>query len=276
MENASHAIKMAFAILVFVSALSIAMFSFSKIMQTSSKILADSDEREYYDRLTLDETESSAWKSSSRIVGVETVIPTLYRYYKEDYTVVFYRGTGYNNTNGQFNNIEPMTIYYTETPDNYLRKSSLLIKSEGGGRAVFGFDKQDEQARNEPWNATQDTDYDFIKSFINGIQTNRYYTSRVKSPYDSRTYQKDTTYGPYYTIRFNEYGFKGLVGKKYQFVERYGEYNYNNVVTKDYTDEDTDIASNIVSSVDILENGEIVNKKSGTTKRVIQYIYIVN
>ena len=191
MENATDAIKMAFAILVFLSALSIAIFSFSRVRQTSAQIAQVADEKEYYDRISLEETENSNIASSSRIVGVETVIPTLYRYYKENYTVVFYRGTGYEPSNGSFVKIEPMVLYYTETPESYLQKSSLLIKTEGGGRGVFGFDKQDEQARNEPWNATQEADYDFIKAFINGISTNRYYTSRVKSPYDNRTYKRD-------------------------------------------------------------------------------------
>ena len=275
MENATDAIKMAFAILVFLSALSIAVFSFSKVRETSAQIAQSADEKEYYDRLTLQETENSNLASSSRIVGVETVIPTLYRYYKENYTVVFYRGTGYDTSNGSFTKIEPMVLYYTETPDSYLSKSSLLIETEGGGRGVFGFDKQDEQARNEPWNATQEADYDFIKAFINGISTNRYYTSRVRSPYDNRTYKRDPQNGPYYTIDFNNYTLRGLVGKDYKFVERYGEYNYNNVLSNN-EDIDAGITSDLTSSVDILENGEIVNKNTGTTKRVIQYIYIVN
>lgn len=271
MENATHAIKMAFAIFVFLAALSIAVFAFTKVRQTSAQIAQAADEKEYYDRLALSESDTSSLASSSRIVGVETVIPTLYRYYKENYTVVFYRGTGYNPVNGSFESIEPLVLYYTETPDNYLSKSSLLVETAGKGRGVFGFDKQDEQARNEPWNATQDSDYDFIKAFINGRPTTRYYTSRVKSPYDSRTYDRDTQYGPYYTIDFSNNYLKGLVGKDYEFVERYGEYNYNNVLSSD--DEiDSGITSNLTSSVDILANGEIVNKNSGTTKRVIQYI----
>ena len=275
MENATDAMKMAFAVLVFITALSLAVFSFSRVRQTSAKIAQDADEKEYYDRLTLAESEISSLASANRVVGVETVIPTLYRYYKENYTVIFYRGTGFNPANGSFSNIEPMVLYYTETPNNYLSKSSLLVSSSGGGRGVFGFDKQDEQARNEPWNATQESDYDFIKAFINGISTNRYYTSRVISPYDGRNYLRDAQNGPYYTINFNDYTFKGLVGKNYQFVERYGEYNYNNVLTN-ADDENSGITSDVTGSVDILENGEIVNKNNGTTKRVIQYIYIIN
>ncbi len=75
----------------------------------------------------------------------------------------------------------------------------------------------------------------------------------------------------------------GLIGKQdYLFVERYGEYNYENVAYSK-GEEDYNIISNLTESVDILDsnnNGEIdeddemVANNKGTIKRVIQYIYI--
>lgn len=277
MENATDAIKMAFGMLVFVVALSIAVFSFTRVRETSASITQRADEAAYYDRITLAESDSSTWASSSRIVGVETVIPTLYRYYKENYTVVFYRGTGYNSSNGTFTKIEPLTLYYTETSPTYLEKSSLRVstaQNTGNGRAIFGFDKQDEQARNEPWNATENIDYSFMKAFINGRPTEEYYTSKVSTLNTQNTAGRNAN-GPFYKINFQFGGANGLLGTNYKFVERFGEYNYNNVM-KNADDADSGIISNITGSVDILENGEIVNKKNGTTKRVIQYIYIAN
>lgn len=277
MENATDALKMAFGMLIFVVALSIAVFSFSRVRQTSAGIAQKADEKEYYDRLTLNEDESGVWALSSRIVGVETVIPTLYRYYKENYTVVFYRGTGYNSSNGTFTKIEPLTLYYTETAPTYLSKSSLRVNREtetGNGRAIFGFDKQDEQARNEPWNATENIDYNFMKAFINGKQTQEYYTSKT-STYNTQNIAGSNNNGPFFKINFQFGGINGLLGTNYKFVERFGEYNYNNVLANT-NDENSGLTSNITGSVDILENGEIVNKKNGTTKRVIQYIYIAN
>lgn len=294
MENATDAIKMGFAVLVFVSALSIAVFSFSKARQASAKITQQADAKEYYERISLNESEDITWSSSNRVVGVETVIPTLYRYYKENYTVVFYRGEGYNNINGTFTTIKPIPLYYTETTPTHLSRSSLRVNpnnNNGDGRAIFGFDKQDEQARNEPWNATELLDYNFIKAFINGNVTEPYYTSRVKSYYtDSLSKNYFSGFlgngnSPYYTIGFQAVNGStaaseaGLIGKDYKFVERFGEYNYNNVSDTPGTEEtptDTNIISNITSSVDILENDEIVNKRNGTIKRVIQYIYIAN
>ena len=94
MENAVDALKMSFAVLVFIVALSIAMYSFTRVRQTSEAITQDADAKEYYDQLRLNETNggmqaNSALAASSREVGVETVIPTLYRYYKENYTVLY-------------------------------------------------------------------------------------------------------------------------------------------------------------------------------------------
>ena len=279
MENAVDALKMSFAVLVFIVALSIAMYSFTRVRQTSEAITQDTDAKEYYDQLRLNETNggmqaNSVLAASSREVGVETVIPTLYRYYKENYTVLFYRGIGYNSLNGNFEKIEPLVIYYTEADDTYTKKSSLIAPNTGG-KGIYGFDTQDEQLRNEPWNATEETGYKFVQAFINGTNTERYYTSKTSSSHNNIII--DNIYGPYYTIDFSKNYLKGLIGKKHKFIERYGEYNYSNVVStpnEDEEDYDYNISTNITSSADILENGEVVENNKGSTKRVIQYILI--
>ena len=281
MENAVDALKMSFAVLVFIAALSLAMYSFTRVRQTSETITQQSDSKEYYDQLRLNETEggvqaNSALAASSREVGVETVIPTLYRYYKENYTVLFYRGIGYNSSNGNFEKIEPLVLYYTESDDSYIKNSSLIAPNTGG-RGIYGFDTQDEQLRNEPWNATEETGYKFVQAFINGVNTERYYTSKTTASSSHNHISIDSMYGPYYMINFGDNYLKGLIGKKYKFIERYGEYNYSNVVStpnEDEEDYDYDISTDITSSADVLENGEIVENNKGSTKRVIQYILI--
>ena len=273
MENAVDAMKMAFAMLVFIVALSLAMYSFTMVRQTSDRIAQESDTKEYYDRISLEETgettgiSSSALASSSRIVGVETVIPTLYRYYKENYTVLFYKGTGYDESTGRFSNITPMVLYYTETDDNYLKNSSLIY----GTRGVFGFDIQDEQIRREPWSATEETDFSFIRAFINGTETDKFYTSKRTSVSGRNSFRNDNDgMGPYYTINFaNSNDFKGLIGKDLKFIERYGEYNYNNVASNSGTP-DYEIDSSVTGSVDVLENDEIITKRNQTTNKLIK------
>lgn len=285
MENAVEALKMGFAVLVLVAALSLAIFSFTKVRETTDAITSGEDIKEYYQQLALDETGVSSNNAlSSRIVGVETIIPTLYRYYKENYTILFYVGEKYNKDTGKFEgNITPMTIYYSEASDEYLKKSTLTVNSSS--TAIYGFDIQDEQIRRDPWSANQDTSYNFIKEFVNGINGEngtKYYSSRmanINNRTNQNKYGTDNNYGPYYQINF-KFGTalsdsNGLIGigQDYKFLERYGEYNYENI-TNDQVANGYNIISNITESYDELENGEIVTNNKGTTKRVIQYIYI--
>ena len=91
MENAVDALKMGFAVLVFIAALSLAIFSFTRVRETSAQIAEEADIQEYYQQLSLGATGAIDNNAlSSRVVGVETIIPTLYRYYKENYTILFY------------------------------------------------------------------------------------------------------------------------------------------------------------------------------------------
>ena len=281
MENATEALKMGFAVLVLVVALSLTIYSFTRVRETSAQITAEADVKQYYQQLTLNETEGSTNAQANRIVGVETVIPTLYRYYKENYTILFYKGTGYNEANGTFEQITPMPLYYTETSAEYLNGSTLTT-NEPDGRAIFGFDIQDEQVRREPWSANQDSSYSFIRAFVNGLFTDNYYTSRTSTnnPSKGNNFDEDSN-GPYYQIQFYFNGDNrksdGLLGKDYQFIERYGEYNFENVSNTASDDDGNfyyNISSNVTESVDILENNEIVVNNKGTTKRVIQYILI--
>lgn len=111
-ENATTAINMAFAVFVLVIALSLAIFMFSMVASTSEALVFYSDSTVYYDNVELikycatcnasnpaknkfcdscraefSDTEDSLAKGTARIVSAETIIPTLYRYYKENFCV---------------------------------------------------------------------------------------------------------------------------------------------------------------------------------------------
>ena len=73
MENVSDALKMAFAIFVFIVALSIVFFLLSEIKTTADSILFDSDKTNYL------EYETGSLENG-RIVGIDTVISTLKKY----------------------------------------------------------------------------------------------------------------------------------------------------------------------------------------------------
>ena len=88
MENAVDALKIAFAVMVFTMALSLAMVMFSQAKETSDIVLRTSDVSEYIEYIR-----SDGDNVKSRVVGLETIIPTLYNYYRENYTVIFLDST---------------------------------------------------------------------------------------------------------------------------------------------------------------------------------------
>lgn len=85
MENATDALKMAAAVLIFVVALSISINAFGQARKTSQAIVEMRD-REY------DYTYVEDNGSTERIVGVESIIPTIYKAYKENYKIEFSTG----------------------------------------------------------------------------------------------------------------------------------------------------------------------------------------
>lgn len=87
MDDAVQAIMMTFAVLVFVIALSISMMLIKQARSTSEILVQYSDLTAFYDNIQLDESEVA---ETERIVGLDTVIPTLYRYYKENFCVKIY------------------------------------------------------------------------------------------------------------------------------------------------------------------------------------------
>ena len=83
MENAADALKMAAAVLLFVLAISIAIFYFGQVRQASDTILNYKDREAKY---VYYETESGKYE---RNVNLETIIPSIFRSYLENYKIVF-------------------------------------------------------------------------------------------------------------------------------------------------------------------------------------------
>lgn len=81
MENAIDALYIGVAVLIFVVALSVSINAFGNARATSQAVL-DMKDREYdYTYIQGDSTE--------RIVGCETIVPSIYKAYKEHYKIVF-------------------------------------------------------------------------------------------------------------------------------------------------------------------------------------------
>lgn len=88
MENATEALQMAFGVLVFVIALSISINAFGEARQ-SAQIILDARDREY-DYSWVENNDNS----TERIVSAETIIPSIYKAYKENYKIVFKKQNG--------------------------------------------------------------------------------------------------------------------------------------------------------------------------------------
>ncbi|MGN1296898.1 MAG: hypothetical protein ACI4VH_00455 [Clostridia bacterium] len=88
-ENIADALKMAGSVLLFVMGLSIAILSFSQARGAIDVVLSYSDR----ESLAIENNPRFYYVSSesdtNRYVGKETIIPTLYRAYKENYKIVF-------------------------------------------------------------------------------------------------------------------------------------------------------------------------------------------
>ena len=133
MENAAEALKMAFGVLVFVLALSISVNAFSEARQISQTIINYRDRE--YDTTYVDEysyTDASGNLITQRVVSVETIIPTIYRAYKENYKIIFDFGGTY--TEGLFKQINSTTNTYE--PINYIDEKDQTL---GGDKQQMEF-----------------------------------------------------------------------------------------------------------------------------------------
>ncbi len=289
MENAADALKMAAAVLIFVIALGTAMFGFTKARQAASAVISKSDNTRYYDSENLD-------IQDSRIVGIETVIPTLYSYFKEGYTVLFYKAN-WNRTDMIPYNIKKMTLYYTESLQVNLNKSRLQNDEDSSHtvsykeddtsspvvlhRGIYGLDSDDESIRREPW-VSDDLAYkNFILALINRRMTPLYEFSREKffgSPNRDRNDSgtRDNKLGINFQYNFNVTTPLANMTKAH-FLERSGIYNANRIKTGDLNDiNDISVDMDVYDSRIEFEGDVSVENGTGIQKRVIQYIYLID
>lgn len=106
MENAADALKMGAAMLVFITALGISIASFSQARATADILITYSD-RDYVTQYEV------GTDTKTRIVGAETIIPTIFRAYNENYRIVFFEKDG--------ENLKELTLYTLDGDEiNYI------------------------------------------------------------------------------------------------------------------------------------------------------------
>lgn len=93
MENVTDALKIAAAVLIFVLALSISINAFSEARITAKTIL-DYKDREYDYTYVEENKDANGNIITQRIVGMESIVPSIYKAYKENYKIVFENVSG--------------------------------------------------------------------------------------------------------------------------------------------------------------------------------------
>ena len=127
MENAAEAIKMAGAVLLFVLALSIILFSFGQVRENADTIL------NYRDRETMYIDGDYYYKQTGteRNVNLETIVPSVFRAYLENYKIIF---DGLDRPIYKIKNKDGVMVHkYTldlETNQNLEYKNAVLANKE--------------------------------------------------------------------------------------------------------------------------------------------------
>ena len=288
MENASEALKMAGAMLIFVMALTITIISFTAARQASDSIVST-----YGELTTFYDYELYQNTGSYREVKSDEIIANLYSYYQTNNTILFYYlKTGYyNETAKAFEpgaEIERLTLYYTPTSDTIsdadhdkgklsnLRKSFLRNTSNIAGddsREIYGLDIQDETiTRNEAWKGTAGDAKIFIDCLVSGKPYENSNVSKSNYNVDGKTYYENGKL----TIKFqymSRFGGKPLnQASDCLFIERDGEYVSSTKNNESKEDSWKDVIANSTENL----NDEVLENNTATTKKVIQYIYIPN
>lgn len=116
MENAADALKMAFAVFVFIIALSIVFSLISQAKQTADEVLANSDKTNYYDKWI------EGIDDNGRTVGVDTVISTLKNYQNQNIYVIIKEG----NVETEFNYSSSMNDLVDEYIEKYAGRNYMF------------------------------------------------------------------------------------------------------------------------------------------------------
>ena len=132
MDNAVDALHLAFVSLILVIALSVAIYMITLARQTSEIVFVTMDDTAYlsYKRI---EKNNNGITSQNRIVGFETIIPTLFKYSMERYAIVFLDASEagwYDEDLGIIHRTKPLIMYEEDTNiDNWKDGSTFLLYS---------------------------------------------------------------------------------------------------------------------------------------------------
>jgi hypothetical protein len=209
MEDVVQALMMAFAVIVFVIALSLSMYMISQVTSTSEILAFYSDSTRYYDNIKLnDEGEEAATKDSSyteRTVSAETIIPTLYRYYKENFCVKIYDADDNLiqvfdvNIEGQVNQaVADTKATATSTDKDRIRNYSLNVTYNDSSSPIYMF--------GAPWLGSTENVKTRVDYFVNGSAG---YINNKYVNYTNNKFYEARQNGTKFKERFINYSYSG-------------------------------------------------------------------
>lgn len=214
-ENIADALKMAGSILLFVMGLSIAILAFSQARESMDIVLSYSDR----ESLSIEGNPRFYYLSkdndTSRYVGKETIIPAIYRAYKENYKIVFKFPDDYYLFKQEVNNAKGLNEekkISTLDLANQSLSSDLASRQFLNGIIYGDFEYENEKSKN-----------DYINKFKitpNDISLYQYLTEKES------TYKIKEYLGTYYIEDVNGTSEVNAVNKTekrvitYEFVNR--------------------------------------------------------
>lgn len=220
MDDAVQALNMAFAVIVFVFAISISMVLIGQVKTTSEALVSYSDLTAFYDNIQLED--DNGVTETERIVGLETIIPTLYRYYKENFCVKIYVADNVNDTDPELLQLFDVNIEtnlrsaIVNTKANGSKDNQELIQDEAYKKIYNDYDKA-YCLFGAPWLGSTETLKQRVDFFVNGT-----------AGYINNTYVDYSSFDILDGRNFNE------LGSNTKVKERFISYSYSgSTVTTD-------------------------------------------
>lgn len=239
MENAVDALKTAVAVLIFIIAITASFTMFAKAKVTADSIITSRDKQEYLESADLANilyTDSTSIQSATmtqdgdRIVQVEDVISSIYRYNLEKYGVTIV------STNGE------VLARFDSNTENIMRQWYNIVDKDG---------KTADSIRNE-----------FAEKIKNNIQINakKYLNSGQEISLDIESlYKVDVTGNTSIKVGAPWYGNESEIIKRCNIdISGAGTYTYNNI---NYTGKDIYTKLNgkpIIEVINEIDNSKYV------------------
>lgn len=224
MENAADALKMAGAAALFVIAFTVAMTMFTRARQTTDAVLDNLRIDEFYSKVEpLD-------NNITREVGLETVIPTLYRYAQSDANIririLTVDGTEHQVFDQNLDKEVSDAASITENAANdtpYYRELRRKYNQEGKLAYLFQAPWRDQSDNNDTYKVER------INAYIYGTEMQH----MKEVSYNGSAKNQNTG-----LIKLVQNAKTSNPGKKVLFQESYIEYNISGTVEKDEFDEE--------------------------------------